>query len=88
MKKAILLIIFFLLTNISISYSVEKPCSEHNKITQYKLYKACMNAVNGQKKNKSKFLNIDINKKYKDLRKKIAPKTGEEIWKDIKKNKK
>ena len=31
--------------------------------------------------------NIDINKKYKDLRKKIAPKTGEEIWKDIKNKK-
>ena len=55
----------------------------------YKLYKKCMDEVDGNEKNKSnsKLLNLNINKKYKDLRKKIAPKTGEEIWKDFKNKK-
>ena len=75
----ILIIVFFASGTISIA--AEKPCSQYNKITHYKLYKECMKGDVKENKTKStdNFFS-KINKKYKSLREK-APKTGVEIWK-------
>jgi len=85
MKKIIILSILILFFNTTTSLSAEKPCSEHNKLTHYKLYKECMNTLKEDEKNKLKFNFSGINKKYKDLRKKYTPKTASEMWKDYKK---
>ncbi len=87
MKKTIIVSIFILFSNLTVSFSAERPCSEHNRLTHYKLYKECMDSLKGDKKNKSKFNLSGANEKYKNLRKKYAPKTGSEIWKDYKKSK-
>jgi len=84
MNKILVVSVMFFFINATASFASEKPCSEYNKFTQYKLYKKCMDEIKGNK-NKSGNLLSDINKKYKDIRKKVAPKTGEEYWKDIKK---
>ena len=46
-----------------------------------------MDSLKGDKKDKSKFNLSGVNEKYKNLRKKYAPKTGSEMWKDYKKGK-
>ena len=87
MKKVIFvtLIIFFI--GRSISISAEKPCSQFNYWTENWKYKKCMSELKeADKIEKNNFL-TNMNKKYKNLRKKVAPKTGEEYWKDFRKKK-
>ena len=86
MKKTIILITLIILMSTSISLTAQKPCSEHNRITHYKLYKECKDALKGIKKNKVEKSLSNINDKYKDLRKKYAPKTGAEMWKKYNEN--
>ena len=77
--------IFFVSSSISIS--AERDCTQYNKITHYKLWKKCSKGVETKKNGKIGPSLSNINQKYKDLRKKIAPKTAEEYWKDIRKKK-
>ena len=86
MKKTLFVITSFIFLFTNVSYSAEKPCSEFNKWTENYAYQKCMSKIkadsNSEGKNKG-FLS-NLNKKYKDTRKKVAPKTGAEIWKDFK----
>jgi len=87
MNKILFTITLFLLINPNVSISAEKPCSQYNKLTNWKSYKECMNKGKKVTKSKSGNLLTDLNNKYKEIRKKLAPKTGEEYWKKYKEKK-
>ena len=86
MKKIIVNSVLLLFICTTASFSGKKLCSEHNKITHYKLYKECINKHKGIKQNKAEKVISGVNSKYKNLRDK-TPKTGVEMWKKYKKNK-
>ncbi len=85
MKKIFFTTIFFLLVTTNISLSMEKTCSQYDKWKESYKYRKCKAALESEKSEKSLGLS-SLNEKYKALRKKLAPKTGSEMWKNYKKN--
>ena len=94
MNKALLILTFSLLFVSSTVFSAENPCSKYKKWNlPTGKYNACIKELKKEGKyEEPKILSdirkkiSDVNKKYKDFRKENAPKTGEEIWNDFKKN--